>query len=531
MRARLAVGLLLAVAGLAAFALAFARSPTVEIRRDAGPAAVGPGAADPLDISANNSPTLARNPTDAANIVLANRVDLPRFGCGLHSSRDGGVTWTESAIPLPPGTEPKCYAPDAAFGADGTLFVSWVMLAGTGNTPDSLWVASSTDGGETLSAPVEVAGPLTFQVRIAADPAVADRLYLTWLQAEQTGNLALPETGNPIVVSRSDDGGRAWSAPVQVSDPSRERVLAATPDAGGDGALVVAYLDVRDDRLDYHGAHGGQGGPPHPGPWELVVARSADGGRTWAEATVDGGLVPIERFIVFLPAFPALAVDGDRVHVAFHDARLGDPDVWVWSSTDAGASWLDPVRVNDTVEGDGTSQYLPQLALAPGGRLDAVYYDRRADADDVMNEVSLQSSADEGETFSARVQLSDVAFDSRFGFGGGRDMAELGSRLALVSDDRGARAAWADTREGSLDWGEQHVYSTTVTVEEHGAAMEAALRWGGLGLAAAGALTVALALVRRGADAAGPALRGAREERASVSASGSRGPGASRRSR
>ena len=34
-----------------------------------------------------------------------------------------------------------------------------------------------------------------------------------------------------------------------------------------------------------------------------------------------------------------------------------------------------------------------------------------------MNEVSLQSSFDQGTTFGPRLKISDAAFDSRIGFG------------------------------------------------------------------------------------------------------------------
>lgn len=71
----------------------------------------------------------------------------------------------------------------------------------------------------------------------------------------------------------------------------------------------------------------------------------------------------------------------------------GSADVWVWASKDRGLSFEAPTKVNATTRQDRTSQYLPRLAVSPSGRLDVVYYDRQADPDNVMNEVSLQSSS------------------------------------------------------------------------------------------------------------------------------------------
>lgn len=487
---RLLLGLGLLAAGIWVVALPGPAAQAPAVTRVAEPRAVNPSAGESLDLSANNSPSLARSPVDPRNVVLAHRVDLPQFACGLHVSGDGGRTWAETAIPQPPDTEPKCYAPDVAFDTAGTLFVSFVMLQGPGNVPDSVWTVSSRDGGVTLSEPSPVTGPLAFGVRMLAHPEVANRLVVTWLQARETGTLSFPDTHNPVVVATSEDGGRTWDGPLRVSQPGRARVLAPSPAFGQDGDLYVAHLDVLDDRLNYHGAHGGRGGPAYPGPWQLVLTRSTDGGRSWEESVVADDLVPIERYLVFLPPTPSLAVDGDRVVVAFHDARSGDPDVWLWSSPDAGASWEPPVRVNDTEPGDGTAQYLPAVSAGPNGRIDVAYYDRRTDPDDVENTVSFQYSVNGGRSFSPSVLASDVAFDSRIGFGAGRGMPDLGSRLALLSDADEALLAWADTRNGILESGKQDVFQTAVVFDTPAAAAPTSTRAGGaaLGLAGLGVL-------------------------------------------
>ncbi|HUR24217.1 MAG TPA: sialidase family protein [Acidimicrobiales bacterium] len=471
-RLRASAGVLLLLIGLlgsGAGALLLAGTLPEEDARVTGPnVPVDPAAADLRDLRANNSPSLARNPARPTNLALVNRVDMPRFSCAFHVSANGGSSWIPRTIPFPEGEEtpPRCFAPDVAFDVKGTLFLSFVTLVGRGNSPNAVWLTSSRDQGRTLSVPRRVLGPLAFQTRLIADPVRAGRLHLFWLQAASVGNLLFPTTGNPVNVMTSSDGGENWDAPVQVSSPDRERVVAPSPAAGRATQLYVAYLDLGDDALDYHGGHEGRGGDPYPGPWSLVLARSLNGGGTWEETVVEEALVPSERFVVFLPPAPSVAVDPakGRVYVAFHDARRGGADVLLWASADNGRSFGAPRRVNDTPLRDGTSQYLPKVAVAPGGRVDVLYYDRRGDRDNVMNVTSFQFSSDGGATFGPAVTVSDRSFDSRIGFGTERDLPDLGSRLALVSGTDRSLAVWTDTRAGTGASGKQDLASGVVEV-------------------------------------------------------------------
>jgi hypothetical protein len=506
----LVVAAALVVAGIGALIVSSSYD-TPHRARALGPnLAIDDGAANPLDLNANNSPTLVRNPVERENLVTANRIDSPAYGCSLNVSFDGGGRWTQTPIPAPKREEPKCYAPDAAFGSDGTLYVSYVTLKGRANAPNAVWLSRSTDGGKTLGAPTETPlGAHAFQVRLTADPAAAKRIYLTYVKADTLGLYTFSNTGNPIMAVRSDDGGSTWETPTRVSGTARERVVAPSPVAGkAPGELDVLYLDLGDDVLDYGGGHRGRGGPPYDGRWQLVLARSTDKGATWKESVVDDAIVPTERFIVFTPPSPSVAVDRDSgtVYAAFQDGRDGDADVRLWSLASGAENWSGPTRVNDTRKRDGTAQYLPALSVAPNGRLDVLYYDRRADRNDVLNEVSLQASFDEGRTFLPRVKLSDRAFSSRIGFGVERGLADLGSHLGLISTNTRAYAVWTDTRNGTVKTAKQDLARGVVAFNDPprlSSAAKTALRLGGVLLILGGLATALFAVrKRRGAPAA-----------------------------
>lgn len=408
-------------------------------------------------IDANNSPSVTRNPTRPSNVVVSHRLDLPGFSAAIQWSENNGTTWNQTPLPLPEGRD-RPFAADVAFGPDGTLFATYVNLEGNGNRPQTLWVSSSADGGRTLGAPVEVAGPLSFQARVVVDDD--GTVFVTWLAVKDVAPLAIVDGDNPIVVARSTDAGRTFSAPVRVSDPARQRVAAASPVIDGDGNLVVLYEDFKNDRRDFENLDG----PVHDEPFTLVVTRSTDKAQSFGPAVeVDNGLVPLTRFLVFLPEFPSVAAGpGDALYVTWADGRSGDMDVYLRRSGDGGRTWAPPVRVNDNAEGDGTSQYLPRVDVAPDGRVDVLYLDRRRDPSNLLTNAFMATSDDGGKSFDT-VLVSSQPFDSRVGFSANAKLEpDFGSRLGLSSIDGQSLAVWTDTRFGSEDTGRQDIASARI---------------------------------------------------------------------
>ncbi|HWF52499.1 MAG TPA: sialidase family protein [Solirubrobacteraceae bacterium] len=412
-------------------------------------------------VDAHNSPSLARDPRDPNVVVATNRIDRPGFSAEVDRSDDGGRTWSSTVLPLPRGLD-RPYAPDLAFAPDGTLYVTYVDLQGNGNVPADLWISKSTDGGRTLSAPVRIAGRLTFQARIAVDHA--GTVYVTWLQGGAAGLLSLIGPPSPIVLARSSDGGRTFSRPVQVSDPSRPLVGAATPVIDSSGRLVVLYEDFKGDQRDFQNLPG----PPWDHPFALVVTRPV-GTTTFARGVqLEGDLVPDQRFLVYTPEFPSIAAGPRaRLYVAWADARDGDSDVFLRRSDDGGATWTPATRVNGNPKGDGTSQYLPQVDVAPDGRVDVLFLDRSRDRKhNEMVDATLASSRDQGRSFQY-ARLSSRSFDSRVGSSAGPQLPiDFGSRLALASTDGRSLAAWTDTRLGSVATGRQDVFAASYRVPD-----------------------------------------------------------------
>lgn len=404
----------------------------------------------PLLLGSNNSPMLASNPRDPRNVVVVNRIDRPHYSASLEYSANGGDSWHPTELPLPQGVD-RPYAPSVAFAPDGSLYVAYVNLSGPSNFPANLWVARSHDGGKSLAPPAQVAGSDAFQPGIAVDRG--GTIHVTWVQASGTGTYRFGPPPNPVVASRSVDGGNTFSPPVQVSDPERQRVGAPVPTTDSAGRLLVLYEDYADDARDFENLEG----PAWDRPFALVLSKSDDGGASFSRGSaVDSDVVAAGRFVVFTPPLPSIAAGaGGNLYVAWADGRRGGEHVLVRRSRDGGATWLPPVQV-DNGNRNGNA-YLPTLSLGPSGRVETLFLRRSGDRVDTM----LATSTDSGAHFSA-IRLSSRPSDARVGPGTPFAGVDPGNRLGLVAGPARVIAAWTDTRLGNPATGRQDVVAATV---------------------------------------------------------------------
>ncbi|MDP8975101.1 MAG: glycoside hydrolase [Actinomycetota bacterium] len=440
------------------------------VRMSAGPNR--PLSEDVGSVSAHNSPSVAVSPTDPRSLLVAGRVDRPEFSAVVRLSRDGGRTWSTTDLTLPPG-QVRPFEPQLAFDAKGTLYVLFSTLDGPGIGPNGLWLEKSLDGGSTFSSPVRVADRFAYQARLAVDRTSAD-VHVTWLQANDavvkggTPALGLGPPPNPVMMATSSDGGATFAQRAQVSDPRRRRVGAASPAVAPGGDLFVLYQDYGGDVADFEGLPG----EVHQGAFSLVMSRSKNRGASFSDVgVVESNLVPSERFSVFVPRFPSLAVDprDATLYVAWSDARNGDADVFVRRSDDLAESWSAPVRVDNAEDSPRQQQYLPKLGVAPNGRVDVIFLDRDDRADGFPTKALLSSSVDRGRTWDATA-VSDRVFDGRIGprHGPGgadrRGLADAGTNLGLVSTIDAAFVVWPDSRRGTLGTDHQELFFAHVGV-------------------------------------------------------------------
>ena len=237
----------------------------------------------------------------------------------------------------------------AVFLPGGALAVAWVDQ----RRKEVLLQLRDADG-RPRGDPVDVSRtPATFSwmPRLAAGgPDTPNTLYVLWQEIVFSGG----SHGGDILFARSRDGGRSFSAPLNLSDSrggdgkgrlSRDVWSNGSLDiaAGPDGSVLAAWTD-------YEGV--------------LWLARSRDGGR---------GFLPARRIAgtAALPARgPALAAGANgAVHLAWTVGEDADADIRLAASSDGGASFGEPVRVGAA----GARADAPRLALDGRGRLHLAY--------------------------------------------------------------------------------------------------------------------------------------------------------------
>ncbi len=389
----------------------------------------------PTSISPNEV-TIAINPANPLN--LAGGANL-RFN---YVSSDGGWTWTEGQMSSSLGVWGD---PCVAFDAEGNLFYGHLS-----NPPppgywiDRIIVQKSTDGGASWNDGVGVGfvspreQDKEWITTDQTDSPFRNSVYMAWTEFDNYGSTA-PGDSSRILFSRSVDGGTTWSLPVKVSDVDGNCVDSdstdegAVPAVGPDGEIYLAWS----------------------GPLGIAFDKSTDGGLSWGTDQLitdqPGGWDFDVSGIYRCNGMPVTACDISNspyrgfVYVLWSDQRNGplDTDVFLIRSTDKGATWGSPIRVN--TDQSHRHQFFPWLSVDPlTGALYVVFYDRRNTTGD-GTDVYVARSRDGGTSWED-FMVSDSSFvpTSNIFFG---DYSNIAARNGMVYPiwtriDGTARSTW-----------------------------------------------------------------------------------------
>ncbi len=429
------------------------------------------------DIQINSVPALpavGRNIALAGNprnpqVVIAGYDSVEQNGLrsGYAGSSDAGRTWTAGRFEGPWGTEQFIPLGNTSVAFDAAGIGYYATQAAT-NTINAYFVLTTTNGS-TWSSPIQVASAgseaYRSQAILVADPrpvvpaaSYAGSLYMFWYFTKSTAPYYLG-----IQMRYSRDGGRTWSADVQVSSPANFAAYNPTATVAADGTIYVAFEEVDNFNIN---------NPP-----KLYVNHSTDGGVKWgADQLIAGApIVPIGRpdykgrelvllgsaDCVLLRAkdLPTIAVAPDNsrsIYALWNDGRWNpsEPlcdvpgrhsDIAFSHSTDSGLTWTAPTRVNDDPPGQGVDHFQPTVQVAADGTIGVTWYDRRYDPAHYLYDLTYSQSSDGGKTWSADQRVSDVSSDAN-SVSDYKGIDDIGYRKALIYGPDYVLPGWLDAR-------------------------------------------------------------------------------------
>ena len=267
----------------------------------------------------------------------------------LARSDDGGKTWLDPATPV--DTSGQAFESQVAWGKDRTLVVVWDDER-RGQRSFDVYSRRSTDGGATWEPEQHVSrferqlpSDLYARPRLVSDGG--DRFWLAFVGSRSAAS--------SVYLSRSVDGGKTWTEALSISGQTRSVFSHGIRRAGE--RMLATWLDFTDlgDRV--------------------FASASSDGGATWSPPAMVQHPPAGLRMQSGAPA-ALLSADGEAL-VAWQDTRNGRFDVFVARSTDGGRTWgAQDVRMDADEAGTAHSRF-PRLARAADGRVALLWEDDR----------------------------------------------------------------------------------------------------------------------------------------------------------
>ena len=427
-----------------------------------GPAAPADRALSP-EVQANSGVPGTESETSIAifgsRVVVGYNQINGNKGSGVAYSTDGGLTYTDSGGLPVGGNPPKELLgdPSVTVCGDGTFYYGSIYFPNA--TDSALAVNAGTFSGANLSW----TNP---RVAAVSSPDFLDKPWLTCDRATNTlyiaytrfvnANLGLP---GPLQVEiiKSIDGGITWTAPFILESSPTESVQIAYLAIGPNSEVYTLWergvddITVADTQLEFR--------------------RSFNFAATFDPKVVVRLMTPS-----FYPAMVGfnredtleigtLAADTSgtatrgKVYVIWVERdspSLPARDVFVARSSDQGASWSAPVRVND--DPPGNDQVMPWVSVNADGTVEAFWYDYRNWAGMHTVDVYAARSVDGGQTFGPNFRVTTAPTSW---FVPATFTPNFGDYIQCASEGTGFYPSWADGRNNDIDVFVSHIPTAT----------------------------------------------------------------------
>ncbi|MCA1691995.1 MAG: glycoside hydrolase, partial [Actinobacteria bacterium] len=371
--------------------------------------------------------------------AVSNR--LGNFSVLLGRSTNLGDSWQTTLVRNARGTQGEVIednrpvmgvAVDTRSGSDDTVYVtfqtSYPATVAPNLLPNLPRVAVSRDGGRTFGAPVN----------LAADAYQASEVRAEGLRVAPSVTTIPPANVSTTTTTAPAQGSRA-------AEPNRlENWGGRNPHMTVDGegnAYVIWHSSTANIT-------------PTPPP-AYFLSKSTDKGKTWQTTQI--GPFDLKNGPGSRITWGAEGGDLGTLHWVHQGAD--DPDVGAYStvyyrqSTDGGKTWSPRRALPDDADPKfERGKYIPNISVAPNGRIDATWWDTRDDPGTRSNDVYYTYSEDNGKTWAKNLRVTDQSINRQYGVWGVN--FDQSSPVGLASANAHAVFSWDDTRNTDLSVGD-----------------------------------------------------------------------------
>jgi hypothetical protein len=372
---------------------------------------------------AANECTISVDPTNISRMAIGwrqfNSVSSNFRQGGYGYTTDGGVHWT-----FPGVLENNVFRSDPVTNSDETGTFFYLSLLQT--LCENMY--RSTNGGQSW-----------LELQPDGNAGGGDKQWFTIDKTNGPGHGFQYQSWDTSTCSgsgqfsRSTDGGVTWQATIAVPNSAELGTL----DVATNGNLFIGGVGDFNNVFYCIRSSNAQIGNQTP-TFDQVISVNMGG------VLIGGGINGVG-----LCGQLFLAIDhsgGPTNNNIYMLASVQPPgrsttDVMFVRSTDGGLTFSPPQKINDDPVNPSKWHWFGTFAVAPNGRLDAVWYDTRNAANNTDSQLFYSFSTDAGVTWSPNVAVSN-AFNP---FEGYPNQSKIGDYITIVSDETGGNVAYSAT--------------------------------------------------------------------------------------
>jgi hypothetical protein len=410
------------------------------------------------NVRLSGAQTAARSESDIRfNVANLNQIigscnDLQSSTMEIFSSASGGSgSWTNTQLPAYTG---DIFQSDPAvdWTSDGT---AWALAIGVVSNPPLVanvrCFKLASGGSWTWDSNLSPTNTSTDKASLWVDHSSTspyhDNMYAIW-----------HDGGEALVASRPGPGG-TWNTPVQVNGSE------SSGSADGGDVKTNANGDV----FAFWPSSGNQ---------KIFVAKSIDGGTSFGTpvqiGTTNGSFwypIPAQasrNVLIYVTAGAYRTATDDYVYACWHDLAGGSScnsnsdapgsdatstctnRIWFTRSIDGGVHWETPWKIND--QNALNDQFFPRMVCdQTSGVLMVVYYDTIGNSDRVHTDIWMQTSNDNGVSWSAATKVTTAESNESTASANGN---QYGDYIGITGSAGSFFACWTDSRNNIEEiWG------------------------------------------------------------------------------